>query len=231
MQRARQQAHALAVPASDEPHGISLGDVAEQVRLKEPIDDAVEHVVIELGEGTPMRVEAVPERATAKRRPVDTHGAVGDHDVERAVIEHGIGGHVHGDLLLLAETVRAEELHAPLPIDDVTHILGEEAIDGLDVHDEVGRLGRGVPKAQIVKTDFDRNVASTREIVLRDRILVHALELEPNLPATQLHCSELGEHQAQVQTCPVAAELHDQATAAYEALELVRVLVLEQFLG
>src|ERR1039457_2402383 len=107
--------------------------------------------------------------------------------------------------------VRPEEVHASLPIDDVAHVLGEEAIDGLDVTDKVGRLGRGIPKAHIVEPDPDRNVAEALEIALADRFRVHPLELKPHLAAAQLHCSKLAEHEADVQARTVAAAVHKQA--------------------
>ena len=60
---------------------------------------------------------------------------------------------------------------------------------------------------------------------------MHALELKPDLPAAQLHRSELVEHEAHVQARTVAAKIHEQATAAHQTLKLRRVLVLEQLLG
>lgn len=61
---------------------------------------------------------------------------------------------MYGNRFLNAKMVRPEEVHAPLPIDDVAHVLGEEAIDGPDVNDKVGRLGRGIPNAHIVEPDL-----------------------------------------------------------------------------
>ena len=127
--------------------------------LQEIVNEALKHIRIKLGESATERVEAVPEGTAAKRRSIDAHRAVRDHRVEFAVIEHGISGNVHCDLLLRAETVGRKEINAPLPINDVPDVLGEEGVDGLHIHHQVRRLGRGVPKAQIVEPDADRSMA------------------------------------------------------------------------
>jgi hypothetical protein len=59
---------------------------------------------------------------------------------------------------------------------------------------------------------------------------VHALELKPDLPAAQLQRSELVEHQADVKTGAIAAEVRQKTTPANQALEPGRVLILEQLL-
>jgi len=55
--------------------------------LQQGVNDAGGHSWIKFGECTSERVEAVAERAPAKRRPIDTHRAVGDHGIELALAE------------------------------------------------------------------------------------------------------------------------------------------------
>ncbi len=87
VESARQRANALTAGSGDQPRAVMLGDVGEQVSLQEIVDHAVEDVRVQFGESAPERVEAVPEGTAPKRRAVDAHRLVGEHGVERAVIE------------------------------------------------------------------------------------------------------------------------------------------------
>ena len=127
---------ALIANVLQQARGISLRDIAEQVRVEQSVDEPLEDVGVELRKLTSERIQAVAKWPTSKGRSVDAHGPMRNHRIEFRVIQECVGRYAHRDLFLIAKAVGRKEVETPLALDNVAYVLSQELTSRLDVDDE-----------------------------------------------------------------------------------------------
>ena len=116
-----------------------------------------------------------------------------NHCVEPVVIKHRVTRYVHRYRLLAAKPVTTEKIWSPLSVDDVADILGQELPRRLNIDDQIGRLRRGIPKANVLMvadlTRLGRSTADLADIVtvLGGRGIGFRSLAEPWLDTTSAH--------------------------------------------